>query len=155
MFPNRRISKSKIYILNIITVWILLIVSSASWNMSQFQSSQKRINLETGRAFFELIVTTRAWNAQHNGVYVPIADDVLPNPYLEDPNRDLTTTSGLKLTKLNPAYMTRLIGEVAQDTSDIRFHITSLDPIRPENKPEEWEREALIEGKTQNKRLRI
>jgi hypothetical protein len=65
------------------------------------------------RAFFRKIVTTRYWNARHGGVYVPITAETQSNPYLDVPDRDIVTKNGLKLTKINPAYMTRQIGEIA------------------------------------------
>ena len=40
--------------------------------------------------------------------------------------------------------MTRMISELSNENLDINFHLTSLDPIRPENKPDEWETEALL-----------
>jgi len=137
-----RINAKKLFAI-ITTVWLLLIGISAFWNISQIRKSQHRVNLETGRSFFGLIVTTRQWNAENGGVYVPVTDEIRPNQYLDDPLRDVVTTSGLVLTKLNPAYMTRLIAEFAAENNNVQFHITSLKPIRPENKPEEWERTAL------------
>jgi len=58
---------------------------------------------------FSRLSSPAAGNALHGGVYVPVTESTQPNPYLEDPLRDVVTTDGLKLTKLNPAYMTRLI----------------------------------------------
>ncbi len=99
----------------------------------------------TARAFFQQIVTTRAWNAMHNGVYVPITKDVRPNPYLDDPLRDLSTDKNIKLTKINPAYMTRQIAEIAKRNKyGVQFHITSLQPINPKNKPYDWEKKWLL-----------
>ncbi len=57
--------------------------------------------------------------------------------------RDIVTDQGLELTKINPAYMTRQIAEIASLENGITFHITSLDPIRPGNKPEGWESKWL------------
>ena len=39
---------------------------------------------------------------------------------------------GVLLTKINPAYMTRLVGELLE-SEGYRLHITSLRPIRPGN----------------------
>ena len=47
------------------------------------------------------------------------------------------------LTKVNPAYMTRQLSELAKEYRGARIHITSLHPIRPENAPLPWERDAL------------
>jgi signal transduction histidine kinase len=44
---------------------------------------------------------------------------------------------------MNPAYMTRQVHELAEKEQGIRGHITSLNPIRPENSPDPWETKAL------------
>ena len=108
-------------------------VASEIHHCSQLAHSQTR-------AFFQKFLMTRFWNAMHKGVYVPITPDSPPNPYLRnDPYRDLETTVGITLTKLNPAYMTRQISHVAEMKSPVRFHLTAPDPINPENAPDHWE----------------
>lgn len=106
-------------------------------------SSLQAIARERGAALFSLIETSRAWNAGHGGVYVPITDEVQPNPYLRHPTRDVETVHGRRLTMINPAYMTRQIAELAAAGNGVRLHITSLNPIRPENRPDAWEADAL------------
>jgi len=39
--------------------------------------------------------------------------------------------------------MTRLIAELANERDNVKFHLTSLKPIRPANAPEAWEAVAL------------
>jgi len=136
-------NKSKRYIIGIIIFWLAVVFASAIWNVTQNQKSQLQIYLENGRSLFNLIVITREWNSQHGGVYLIVTDKIQPNPYLDVPNRDITTTSGQKLTLINPSYMTRLIGELADKEDNVKFHITSLKPIRPLNAPAEWETVAL------------
>ncbi|MEE8320077.1 MAG: DUF3365 domain-containing protein, partial [bacterium] len=97
----------------------------------------------TGRQIFEEIVIARMWNAQHGGVYVPVTEKIQPNPYLDDPLRDIYTTEGMLLTKINPAYMTRSIAELVFKDKKTFIHLTSLDPIRPENAAALWEKEAF------------
>ncbi|MDD2882667.1 MAG: DUF3365 domain-containing protein [Rhodoferax sp.] len=101
------------------------------------------VALEGARNMFNMVVLTRSWNASHGGVYVPITPETQPNPYLEDPQRDVLTTTGVALTKVNPAYMTRLIGNLANAQSGAVFRLTSLHPIRPANAPDAWELGAL------------
>lgn len=48
-----------------------------------------------------------------------------------------------KLTLFNPAYMTRQVFEMKHKPYGSRGHITSLNPIRPENRADSWESEAL------------
>ena len=86
----------------------------------------------------------RRWNAERGGVYGLVSENTPPNPYLSDlPERDITTPSGKELTLINPAYMTRLVHEFSKIESGVLGHITSLNPIRPQNAPDDWERKAL------------
>lgn len=144
-------NKTKRYVAGIIVIWLMVVTMSATWNVSQSQKNQLQTYLENGRSLFNLIVIMREWNAQEGGIYLPVTDKIRPNPYLDVPNRDVTTTSGQNLTLVNPAYMTRLIGELADQKDNVKFHITSLKPIRPTNAPAEWEAAALkiFENKVQ------
>ena len=57
--------------------------------------------------------------------------------------RELKIDEDLRLAKINPAFMTRQIAEIAAKREGIHFHITSLRPIRPENGPAPNEIAAL------------
>ena len=126
-----------------IVIWTVIVLTSYGWNSYLVISNNREIAINKSQAFFEQIVVARAWNSFHGGVYVPVDDQNQPNPYLTDSLRDVVTLEGLSLTKINPAYMTRQIAEMNQRDSKLNFHITSLNPIRPENKPDEWEAMAL------------
>ena len=125
-------------------VWICITSAFLFWMDMDTRREEKLLAQGTANAFFQQILLTRLWNASHGGVYVPITPETQPNPYLPAKNRDLTAGNGLKLTKVNPAYMTRQIGELAQKNENgIQFHITSLKPVRPGNKAAEWEEKWL------------
>jgi two-component system NtrC family sensor kinase len=117
--------------------------TSLALNLRAAARRHEQVALATGRAIFQQVVLTRRWNAGHGGVYVPVTPATQPNPYLEDPARDLVATDGTRLTKINPAFMTRLISEYLEREKGTRLHITSLRPIRPDNRPDDWERDAL------------
>ncbi len=127
----------------VMTIWLLVVGSSLYWNLLDEEREKNKIAFETAEAFFNLINITRSWNSRHGGVYVPISGTTTPNQYLKDPLRDLTTEDGLDLTMINPAFMTRQISEIASEMEGIQFHITSLQPIRPQNKATAWENEWL------------
>ena len=96
------------------------------------------------RSLFDKDVVYRRWNSEQGGVYVPVTPQTPPNPYLSHlDNRDLTTESGLTLTLVNPAYMTRQVHELGRNQYGHRGHITSLNLLRPENAPDPWETDAL------------
>ena len=98
--------------------------------------------IATARSHFRNIVLTRRWNAAHSGVYVEKRSGVESNPYLENP--DIRTEDGRVFTKKNPALMTREISEYARAAGDFVYHITSLNPLNPGNRPDEFERQALM-----------
>jgi len=86
----------------------------------------------------------RYWGAMHGGVYVPVTQETPPNQYLTNvKERDLTTPQGTKLTLMNPAYMIRQLNESFRTLYEVQGHITSLNPLRPENGPDQWEAAAL------------
>lgn len=133
----------KRYLLLISLAWSLLIALSASWNIYQEMATWRETHLTSARSFFRLMVTMRAWNADSNGVYAPVSARTQPNPYLDLPDRDIDLPDGRKLTKINPAYMTRQVAELEKKFDDVNVHITSLNPIRPANAPAPWEKQAL------------
>jgi two-component system NtrC family sensor kinase len=133
---------SKKYFIWITLFWTITIASSVILNIVNIKNSNKKIVREISQTLFKQILTVRNWNALHSGVYTPITETNQPNPYLVDTLRDIITTDGLKLTKINPSYMTRQIAELYKD-GDVQFHITSLSPIRPENKSDNWETASL------------
>jgi len=123
--------------------WFLGTVLSFAWTFAQLKKSDTVEKLQTARAIFQQIVVTREWNAKHGGLYLVVDDSVQANPYLKVPDRDLKTDDGMVLTKINPAYMTRMIGELAATKHYLQFHITSLNPINPKNSAAAWEQAAL------------
>ena len=68
------------------------------------------------------------------------------------------TPSDINLTLVNPAYMTRQVHELALEQYGNRGHITSLNPLRPENRADPWETKALCafeEGVTEVSSLEV
>lgn len=95
-----------------------------------------------GGTVFHLIQATRLWNAKHGGVYVPVDKGTPANALLETEERDIRTPSGVELTLVNPAYMTRQLSELLEG-SDVEVRLTSLKPLNPVNKADLWEQKAL------------
>jgi hypothetical protein len=123
--------------------WTAIIAGFCSWSVNNEVAQNSELAKYQSRAFFQEIVATRYWNANHGSVYVPITSETQPNPYLDGPDRDVVTENGLKLTQINPAYMTRQIGEITAQKNSVWFHITSSNPLRPANAPDPWESVAL------------
>ena len=141
---NTKVMRNKKTILLLLT-WLLLVLFSFLWNYQNARKEQTKITLLTSRSVFEHILSTRLWNARHGALYVPVTPQMQPNPYLKVPRRDIKIDDSLTLTQVNPSFMTRQISEISLEQSGIQFHMTSLNPIRPENKPTVREEKALKE----------
>jgi hypothetical protein len=125
--------------------WTILTVAFVRWSYQQSYCSALEMASGWARYSHTKDLVFRQWASVHGGVYVPITPETPPNPYLADlPERDIVTPSGKKLTLMNPAYMTRQVHDLGQKRDGLRGHITSLQPIRPENAPDEWEEKALL-----------
>jgi|GEM_PF-1483569 len=126
--------------------WTLLITASWFWNVRAERTVFHKVALAEARAAIERDALYRRWSASHGGVYVPVTLQYPPNPHLSHiPERDISTPSGKLLTLINPAYMARQVNELAKEESLFtgRAHITSLQPLRPENAADPWEANAL------------
>jgi len=150
---NIRSSRLAIFAWVLAVVWTVIIAASLVWNVIQVRRNTLEAARIQARAAFEKDVIYRRWNAEHGGVYALVTEETRPNPYLKVSDRDVMTPLRKPLTLINPAYMTRQVHELAEEKYGVRGHITSLNPIRPDNAPDPWETEALRafeRGKTED-----
>ena len=146
---NKDIQHIKQFFIATSICFLFLMICSLIWNIQEEKKTTYELAKVEALGNYNKDLTFRRWAAMHGGVYVPVTDYISPNPHLDFiPERDITTADGKKLTLINPAYMTRLAFELGEEQSGEKGRITSLDPIRPENKPDEWEKEALQQFET-------
>ncbi len=93
------------------------------------------------RMLHRQLILTREWVSDHHGLFVVKTDNVIENPYLDQPN--LHTETGVTLVKRNPAMVTRELSEYAMKAGYGWFRVTSLKPVNPLNKPDDFERSSL------------
>lgn len=124
--------------------WTLIVIVSLIWNVILHKQRTVKIALIEAKTVFEKDLIYYRWAATHNGVYVPVSGNTQPNPYLEHISEfTVDTTTGKTLTLVNPEYMIRQVYEMQTKKYGPFGHITSLDPIRPENAADPWESSAL------------
>ncbi|MCX8030902.1 MAG: DUF3365 domain-containing protein [Thermodesulfovibrionales bacterium] len=100
--------------------------------------------LYEARAIFRHLVITRKWISDHQGVFVEKLPGVKANPYLKNIEAEITAQNGKTYVRKNPAMVTRELSDYAKEKGLFWFNITSLNLINPENKPDEFERDALL-----------
>lgn len=142
--PMRWARTIRIFALVSALILTVVVVVSLFWNLDQQEKMLYDIAKVMAHTTFEKDVLYRRWNSGYGGVYVPVTENSQPNPYLNGhPEQNITTAEGKLYTLINPAYMTRQVFELQQNSMGILGHITSLNPIRPANAADAWEIEAL------------
>ncbi|NTW86341.1 MAG: DUF3365 domain-containing protein [Holophagaceae bacterium] len=128
----------------LVSVWTLVAAGILGLILYSSAREDRVIALNRAMDSYQKDLVYRRWAALRGGVYVPADVITPPNPYLKDHlRRDVTTTVGSKLTLVNPAYLTRMVHELGDEHLGHTSHITSLNPIRPENAADPWEQKAL------------
>lgn len=120
---------------------IIIIISLGYWN--SVNETVYNMALHEARSSFQKDLMYRRWASSKGGVYASVSELTPQNPYLKVKKRDITTSDSQKLTLINPAYMTRQVHEMSKGEYEHKGHITSLNPIRPGNKPDKWEETGL------------
>lgn len=128
----------------LLLLWTIMLGASLTWNLWQGEKAVLAQAASEAKAHFDKDLVYRQWNTLHGGVYVPVSEHAPPNPYLSHlPDRDVVTTSGRRLTLVNPAYMTRQVQDLSRQLYGVQGHLTSLQVDRQGNAPDPWEKEAL------------
>ena len=121
-------------------MWSAAILTSLFWNFDQ----QDRETIESARIAAEMTARhekhVRDWNTEVGGIYV-LSEDEEFSP--EDENL-VQTESGLLLRRLSGGEMSRRIHETDHVLDEFSVRNVALDPLLPENTPDEWEREAIL-----------
>ena len=123
--------------------WTLFIITMVNLAGIKEEKLINQIAISQARSVFQIIVDMRSWTASQGGVYVVPSEATPPNPYLDHPRRDVQTTDGMKLTLVNPSYMTRQVSDIGLERRGVKTRLTSLRPIRPANMAKGWEKSAL------------
>lgn len=131
-------------VLFLILVWSAIIVSILFTLINENYNYADRLAKQEAITSVDKDLAYRSWVASHGGVYVPITEKTPPNPYLSHiKNRDIVTSDNQKLTLMNPAYTLSQMMEEYTELYGRKGKITSLKPLNPKNKADEWETNAL------------
>ena len=132
------------FIWTLIGCWTVAIGIVLTWEVADELHQAEDLALSEALGAWKKDVAVRRWDAANGGVYVPVTERTQPDPLLAFlPERDISTPSGQKLTLIGAAAIMRSIDELTSEEFGSHGHITSLRPIRPQNAPDPWEKNAL------------
>ncbi len=119
-------------------------MASCFWNIYLISQQVSFLAEKEARANWNKDLSFRRWATRHGGVYVKVDNRTKPSPYLSHlSQRDVTTTGGVKLTLMNPAFMMSQMTSEFDDDYGIKGSITGQVLLNPENAPDKWELKAL------------
>lgn len=156
MWQNSTVGKKLGFLIS--GVLIAIFVLTAFWFDDFAHRNLEKLMLQQARVIYQQIMITRSWNAAYSGIYARKTPGVETNKYLFEagPGQgipsaiipEITDKHGHVYTLKNPALMTRELSELTAKHSDIRFHLTSLNPINPGNIPDDFEKRSLQQFET-------
>ena len=111
---------------------------------SEVQKFAQTVAINQAETFLRQVEITRKWNVGYGGVYVSVNPEDQTKPVLNFSTGDVTAGDGREFKLISHALMVRQLAEMAFPETGIRFRLTSLHPLRPENTPDSWESSALV-----------
>lgn len=142
--PNEKVRRIGLHAAVAALVWTVLLLLSYWFQKAALYQGVQELAVAEARTAFIKDTLYRRWASRQGGVYVTVSDENQPNPNLSHvPERDVVTPSGKTLTLVSPAQMTRQVFDAARHFDGPQGHISSLNPIQSQNKPDAWEAAAL------------
>ncbi|NQU68024.1 MAG: PAS domain S-box protein [Candidatus Marinimicrobia bacterium] len=145
-----------------IVLWTTCLTVLSAWIYFNEKRDAIEMAVLEAKTSFDKDMMYRSWASSHGGVYIKSPDDDSQNPAPAS-----TQEEKQDLVHIHPEKMARLVYDLAGESHEALNHITSLKPIHEGNKPDAWERQALlklesgipevyeIETVSGNKRLRF
>lgn len=128
-------------------VLIIGIILTLSYTVLMIYNTKAQNRLVLGLAkqqakiLCDQILITRQWVADHNGIFIIRQKDEAANPYLDNPV--IRSVDNQVFIKRNPAMVTRELSEYASKSGFSWFKVTSLEPVNPDNAPDDFERISM------------
>jgi len=98
---------------------------------------------QQARMLYKQILLTRQWVSDHKGLFVLKTSGVEANPFLDLPM--VQDQNGKTYVMRNPAMVTRELSEYAARDGLGHFRVTSLKPVNPANKPDDFEKLCMVD----------
>ncbi len=138
MLSNRPVAipaliRQRRYWLVLLVLWALAVAVALRMHVAHLGEQSIQVAAEGARNVFRMVMLTRSWNEKHGGVFLTTPPGT-PGNDGKQPDFAL----------INPAHMTRLISELAAGDAGAVFHMTSLNPLRPGNDADAWEKASLL-----------
>lgn len=126
-------------------LWLIATAVSFGYGWHRLGDRVVAMAVSEAESTHETHVAYRRWVTRRGGVYVEASAATPPDPLLAGRvrERDVVTPSGRRLTLIGPFSLARLVMAESGGADMPVAHVTSLAPLREENRPDAWEARAL------------
>ena len=127
-------------------IWTLAIAVFIGIGVHYSHREDRNVALIRARENFQKEVLISLLITQPGGGYA-LPEKAAPtgSTVVDTPTGGDLAAEGMAFTKGTPAHMTRIAHELGIEGPLLKGHMTSLNPLRPENGADPWERKALQE----------
>ena len=131
-------------ILILLLFWTGIIVASMVIDVNREADEIDDYSRVWAKLLFEKVGMIYRWSASNAGMYAPTGNnDSIYIAYNSPENNPPADFEYEYKPHFYPIHMTRQLLELKNDEDGVRWHITSLTPLNPENRPDLWEKAAL------------
>ena len=112
------------------------------FNVNQLDKIAQNTILTKSRSTFDLLLAAEQWDSIHGKMYVPITDEMSDCMRFHYEQNEILSNFGDSLMMINSSLIIHKLGKI-YNTPENKFHFATLDPVCPDNRPDEWEMKAL------------
>ncbi len=128
---------------SIISLWLLLVGLSFTWNYFNALNNHRYLAFQTARATSRQILLASTWNITQGKVYVSQTDDSPSEINSGNQGPSYNHSPKTELAPISPAEMIRQLSSIAESQEGIRFNLVGLPPYSDKAKISPWEIEAM------------
>ena len=145
--PFKYFDQVRVFLVTVCAVISLVVVTIASFLSFRNNELLTRRLRDQANNYSELILQMKAWNASYGGVYVRKRSEADVNPFLKELGKEpeIRDIRGRVFVLRNHAVMVKELSQRFAASKGSRFRPVSLNPIDPDNAPDPFEREALLQ----------
>ena len=129
------------FFLSIVLIIVPMLGIIFTWTAVQYEKQSMDQVKNEARVLSKQIILTRQWISDCGGIFVNLSSKGARDTtcFVDD---TLKTSRGL-YQRFTPSMVTRKLSQYSRRQDLYRFRLASLNPLNPDNKPDEFEEEAL------------
>ncbi len=135
--PENPLKLALILSLPLILILTLLALLIFYWEKRGIEEIQQKNMRLYARSLYQHILQSGIWRGPHGGYFVEVTE------HLQRPSSVRVSVMGKEYARVDPSIYSERIRALTTKRAAYRFHLTSLQALDTDNRPDPWETEAL------------